>query len=137
MTNNISSSKSKRSRTVSKTGKKSANRSKSAGPRQPSAYLIFCGEQRSRRKAEFANMPPKEIMKSLGAEWRSLTTQQKETYKSKAPNNRASKGETSTAKSQVQRRSSKPDANVISIAKPETSTKHQSMSRKRTESVGK
>ena len=80
-------------------------------------------------------MPPKEIMKYLGAEWRKLSPQQQEAYKSKVPNTPANKSESMSVKSQSnkQQTSGQLQSEVKSASKTETSGKHQSMTKKKGE----
>lgn len=108
-------------------------KAKSPGHRQPSAYLMFCAEQRSRRKSEFEKMAPKDIMKNLGAEWRGLSAQQKESYKSKVPHATPSKAESMVSKSQSHKRTSVGHSDVGGGSKSEQSGKHQSSSKKKAE----
>jgi hypothetical protein len=80
-----SSKKSKQSHKISQRKKHTGKKMNTGSTSQPSGYLIFCTEQRARRKAEFEKVSAKEIMKRLGAEWRKLSTQQQDDYKAKAP----------------------------------------------------
>ena len=85
MSKRTASKKSRQPHPKSKKSDGVGKQAKSTGPKKLSGYLVFCAEQRTRRKSELEQMPPKEIMKHLGAEWRKLSPQQQQAYKSKAP----------------------------------------------------
>ena len=97
-----SSKKPKQSRKTSRKGEHNEKKSSAGSKRQPSGYLIFCAEQRTRRKAEFEKMKPKEIMQYLGAEWRKLSTQQQDSYKAKVHHNTSNKEESKSHRNQTQ-----------------------------------
>lgn len=86
----VKRSASKKSKQSHKTHhkKESHKKMRIGGKRQLSGYLMFCAEQRAHRKNEFEKMKPKEIMQHLGAQWRKLSSQQQEAYKTKAPANK-------------------------------------------------
>lgn len=84
MVKRSTSKKSKQSRKTNKKSEGTNKKMQNGSKRQPSGYLVFCAEQRVQRKNDFEQMKPKEIMQNLGAEWRKLSAQQQEAYKTKA-----------------------------------------------------
>lgn len=133
MTKRSHSSKPRQPRKKSQKRNTGETKSKTTGPRKPSGYLIFCAEQRSKRKAELEQMAPKEIMKHLGAEWRKLSAQQQEQYKSKAPHASGNKSESMSSKSQSHKSASHQQTDEKSASRTDHSGKQQSMTKKKGE----
>lgn len=113
--------------------KKSSKTTNRRGPTKKSGYLIFCGEQRAKRQHDFSQMPPKEIMKLLGSEWRQLSPEQKQNYQSKASAHSAGhKSESHSGTHKSESHSTKSQSHK-STAHHQPEGKNQSTSKKRTE----
>jgi hypothetical protein len=98
---------------------------KTGAKKQPSGYLTFCNEQRTHRKADFDTLKPKEVMQHLGAEWRKLSAQQQETYKSKAPTKPHHDVSNKLESTSEKRTATTHQSNTKRAGKTKHNTKHQ------------
>ena len=49
--------------------------------KNPTAYIRFCNQERSRLKQELPDTPPKEVLVILGARWKALSDEEKQPFK--------------------------------------------------------
>ncbi len=102
---------------------KKTKKAKKAGQKRPTAYLLFCGDNRSRITEENPGIKGTDVMRKLGAEWKALDDEEKKVYKERSENWEAPESDDDSVASEKKPKTKKKKADDASSVTSEKKKK--------------